>query len=404
MRFEASFWHERSLGDCIELKRGYDLPKRLRQPGTVPIMSSSGHSGWHDTAKVTAPGVVTGRYGTIGKVFFVEDDYWPLNTALYVRDFKGSDPRFVAYFLKTIRWDQYTDKAAVPGVNRNHVHMEIVRWPPLPEQRRIAAVLGALDDKIELNRKMNRTLEEMAQALFKSWFIDFDGHDDLVPSELGPIPRGWEVVELGSQLSVVETGKRPKGGVAKYKSGVPSVGAESIVGVGQFDFGKTKFIPETFFQTMKKGVVQNRDVLLYKDGGKPGDFRPHVTMFGEGFPFQTYAINSHVYRLRTVPQLSQEYLYFWLSSAPMMVEMRNRGTGAAIPGIPRRNLVSMPLLVPGVDAHARFAGLAEPVVTRILANAKESRTLAQLRDTLLPKLISGEIRVPEAEHAVEAAV
>ncbi|WP_172302459.1 restriction endonuclease subunit S [Pseudenhygromyxa sp. WMMC2535] len=289
----------------------------------------------------------------------------------------------------------------VTGIKQKELRRVTLPLPPYREQRRIAAVLGALDDKIELNRKMNRTLEEMAQALFKSWFIDFDGHDDLVDSELGPIPRGWNVETLNDRLSVLETGKRPKGGVAKFTSGVPSVGAESIVGLGKFDFDKTKYIPAAFFRDMTKGIVADRDVLVYKDGGKPGDFRPHVTMFGDNFPFSKYAINSHVYRLRTSSLLSQEYLYFWLSSDPMMAEMRRRGTGAAIPGIPRRDLMTMPVLVPPNDVHARFHHVAAPIVSKILGNAKQSRTLAEIRDTLLPKLISGELRVPEAAELIE---
>jgi predicted GIY-YIG superfamily endonuclease len=116
---------------------------------------------------------VTGRYGTIGEVYYITTDYWPLNTALYVKDFKGNNPRFVSYFLRGIDFVAYSDKSAVPGVNRNHLHQAKVTVPPLPVQQRIADVLGKLDDKIELNRRMNQTLEKMAAAIFKSWFIDF---------------------------------------------------------------------------------------------------------------------------------------------------------------------------------------------------------------------------------------
>ena len=155
--------------------------------------------------------MVTGRYGTLGKVFFIPSDFWPLNTTLYVRDFKGNDPRFISYLLRTLDFFAYSDKAAVPGLNRNHLHQEMVRVPPPEEQRAIARVLGALDDKIELNRRMSEALEEMARALFRSWFVDFDpvrakaegrpsglppDLDALFPasfeaSELGEIPAGW---------------------------------------------------------------------------------------------------------------------------------------------------------------------------------------------------------------------
>ena len=164
-------WRECELGEVIELKRGYDLPKQRRLSGTFPVVSSSGPTDFHSESKVRGPGVVTGRYGTLGRVYFVRENFWPLNTALYVRDFRGNDPRFISYFLSQLDFAAYSDKAAVPGLNRNHLHREVVRLPStLGEQRAIAHILGTLDDKIELNRRMNETLEAMARALFKSWY------------------------------------------------------------------------------------------------------------------------------------------------------------------------------------------------------------------------------------------
>ncbi|MGL5294750.1 MAG: restriction endonuclease subunit S, partial [Aeromonas sp.] len=171
----GSNWIDCELGDVIELKRGYDLPKTTRVAGTIPVVSSSGESGFHNESKVKSPGVVTGRYGTIGEVFYLDIDFWPLNTTLYVRDFKGNDPLFIYYFLKTISYSDYTDKAAVPGINRNHIHKAKVKIPEsVTYQQGIAKNLRDLDNKITLNRQINQTLEQMAQALFKSWFVDFD--------------------------------------------------------------------------------------------------------------------------------------------------------------------------------------------------------------------------------------
>ncbi len=170
----AGEWQEINLGEAIELKRGYDLPSREREDGPFPIVSSSGISGRHAEARAKAPGVVIGRYGTLGEVHYITEDYWPLNTALYVGDFKGNDPRFISYFLRTLDFTAYSDKAAVPGLNRNDLHTAQVILPPVPDQRAIAHILGTLDDKIELNRRMSETLEAMARALFQSWFVDFD--------------------------------------------------------------------------------------------------------------------------------------------------------------------------------------------------------------------------------------
>jgi type I restriction enzyme S subunit len=275
-------------------------------------------------------------------------------------------------------------------------------------------VLGALDDKIELNRRMNATLESMARALFQSWFVDFDPVraklDGRQPTSLDPAtvalfpehfedsaigkkPIGWEVTVLETALSVLEVGGRPKGGVGGITSGIPSIGAESIVGVGKFDFGKTKYVPVEYFDGMNKGHIQSHDVLLYKDGGRPGEYEPHVSMFGNGFPFEKCSINEHVYRLRTNERLSQEYLYFWLTSELVLAEMRVKGTGVAIPGLNSTAVRSLTTLVPPRPIIEAFTKHAATLVTRILANSKQSRTLATLRDTLLPKLLSGELSV-----------
>lgn len=140
-------WQEKPLGSFINLKRGYDLPSKNRVDGEVPIYSSSGISGFHHEQMVDAPGVVTGRYGTLGKVFYSDSAYWPLNTTLYVQDFKENYPKFVYYFLQQLDWERYSDKSAVPGVNRNDVHQELVAFPPLPEQKAIASVLSSARTK-----------------------------------------------------------------------------------------------------------------------------------------------------------------------------------------------------------------------------------------------------------------
>ena len=253
-------WHEASLGEVIELKRGDDLPQRKRIPGSVPLVSSSGVTYYHTEAKVRGPGVVTGRYGTLGEVFFVPSDFWPLNTTLYVRDFKGNDPRFISYFLRGLDFSAYSDKAAVPGLNRNHLHQAAVRYPAdIAEQRGIAHILGTLDDKIELNRRMDETLEAMARTLFKSWFVDFEPvrakmegrwrpgeslpglpaehynlfPDRLVDSQLGEVPEGWEVKALGEVVDLNPSEPMKRGTLAPYldMAALPTSGSSTDTAV-----------------------------------------------------------------------------------------------------------------------------------------------------------------------------
>ena len=338
-------------------------------------------------------------------------------------------PRFYFYYLQSphglaaIRSivEQGAGASGIRGSDLEGLH---VQWRPVTEQRVIARILGTLNDKIELNRRISQTLEAMARALFKSWFVDFDpvrnkaeGRDlelpkdiaDLfatrvVPSEIGEIPEGWEVGVLESYLGELEVGGRPKGGVSHYSDGVPSIGAESIVGLGIFDYSQTKYVPQDFFNQMIRGHLKNRDVLLYKDGGRPGEFEPHVTLFGDGFPFTNCAINEHVYRMRAKQHLGQNFLFFWISSDAVMEEMRVKGTGVAVPGLNSTQVKSLAVLAPKRGVARAFDVIVGPWITRILGNSNQARTLAGVRDALLPKLISGEIRAKDAEKFVERVV
>lgn len=370
--------------------------------------------------------IVYSRRGDVERRALVRDheDGWLCGTGcLRVRlGSTGVDPRYASFYLghPSVReWIvRHAHGATMPNLNTSILAACPFVIPPLIEQRAIAYILGALDDKMELNRRMNETLEATARALFKSWFVDFDpvrakaeARDSglpttmaglfpasLVESELGVMPEGWKVDVLENSLVELEIGDRPKGGVSGYKEGIPSIGAESIVGLGIFDYSKTKYVPREFFSAMPKGRLKSRDVLLYKDGGRPGQFEPHVTMFGDGFPFAECAINEHVYRLRAREELGQNFLFFWLSSEIVMDEMRVKGTGVAIPSLNSTQVRSLTSLVPARGAVRAFDTVVEPLITRVLANCNESRTLAALRDTLLPKLISGELRVKDVER------
>jgi type I restriction enzyme, S subunit len=305
-------------------------------------------------------------------------------------------------------------------VRREDYRKLMICCPPREIQRGVAEILDAIDQRKRLLQTTNLTLESIAEAIFRSWFVDFEpvkakaegrepeGMDaataalfpnQLEDSEFGSIPKGWEGTRLGRELAVLETGSRPKGGIKDFTAGVPSVGAESIVGAGVFDYSKTRFVPADFSSSMKKGRVFDGDVLLYKDGGRPGAFIPHVTLTGRGFPFAEFCINEHVYRLRTKPPIPQSYLYLWLRSDFATEEMKNRGTGVAIPGLNSTAVKELPFLRPSDEVLEAFGSICEAVVARILENSKTARTLELLRDALLPKLMSGQLRVDSHSSA-----
>jgi type I restriction enzyme S subunit len=262
---------------------------------------------------------------------------------------------------------------------------ERVWIPALPVQDRILGLIGTLDDKIDSNVRVNRTLDAFAQALMQQ----------LVARPHAATEHTAPNATLGDALSVLETGSRPSGGVKGITSGIPSIGAESIVGAGIFDFSKVKFIPQDFYAGLKRGSIEDRDVLLYKDGGRPGNFEPHVSIVGEGFPFRYAAINEHVYRLRVRSPYSQDFLYLWLRSDWLADEMRRRGTGVAVPGLNSTAVKALPLITPDLENLAQMQDAVAPLLTLILSNANESRRLSELRDALLARTVSGRMLVPD---------
>ena len=290
-------------------------------------------------------------------------------------------------------------------VDSNVFDSIIVPVPPLNEQKAIAKILSDLDSKIELNQKMNKTLESIAQAIFKHWFIDFEfpneegkpyksSGGEMIDSELGKIPMGWEVKKLKDVLREIVSGSRPKGGIDKTLSnGIPSIGAENINGLGYYDFSKTKYVTYEFFNTNKKGLVMDRDVLLYKDGAQLG----RKTIFGGGFPFVTYMINEHVFILRVEKELSQGYLYFWLDRKDVTEAIKGLNTNSAQPGLNKEAVGSLRILVPPPQTLLQFDLFISFLLDRIFNNALNTKTISEIRDLLLPKLISGKIRVPLGE-------
>ena len=207
-------WEAKSLGKFVTLQRGYDLPHRQRVHGSIPIITSSGFGGTHAESRVAAPGVVTGRYGTIGQVFFIEEDFWPLNTTLYAKDFHGNDALFVSYLLRTIDFHSHSGKSGVPGVNRNDLHELAVACPPLPEQRAIAgalsdvdALIGALDQIIAKKRDLKQAAVQQLLT-GQPRLAEFGGkHRSFKQTEAGLLPEDWRLTKVKDVASIT-TGKR----------------------------------------------------------------------------------------------------------------------------------------------------------------------------------------------------
>lgn len=389
-------WKEVRLGDILNFRRGHDLPHSAMKPGNIPVAGSNGVIGYHDTATPIKPILTIGRSGNVGKPCFYEEA-WAHNTTLYVDDFKGNDPKFLYYLCQTMPFANFGGGSAVPTLNRNHIHPLETKIPvKVEDQHRIASILSSLDRKIELNNKINADLEEMAQAIFKNWFVDFEPFKvgKFVDSELGMIPEGWKVSQIADIPHILETGKRPKGGAVE--KGIPSVGAEHVKGMCAYDYSKTKYINCEFAAKLKTGKINGYELMIYKDGGKPGYFIPNFSIFGEGYPFENCYLNEHVFKLDFDGNKEFNiFCYFFFKTEQIMSYFNAQGAKAAIPGINKKDVENIYIFSPDNESVIKFGEFAYPLFKQMLKNAIENRTLSLLRDTLLPRLMSGELEVPE---------
>jgi type I restriction enzyme S subunit len=388
-------WDDAELGDIVTLHRGYDLPSSRRRDGPIPVVSSSGITGYHDEAKIAPPGVITGRYGTLGEIFYIEEPCWPLNTTLYVSDFHGNDPRFVSYLLQCQGFGTRTNAAAVPGVNRNALHRLRVRRPPVTIQRRIAGILSAYDDLISTNRQRIKVLEEMARRTYHDWFVDFryPGHE-LVPwvdTEFGPTPSGWETASLSEICELMQAG------------GTPSRSNQAYWTAGTKDWFTTNELQDGFLLRSAEQVTNvalaDRKTRLFASGtilmaiyGSPTVGRLGI-LTSEGCCNQAaLAMRSQESR---VPQIALFYLLKDLRD-----HFNRIAQGAAQQNISKEKVAATRVLCPPVDLLTQWSDLVAPswrlrmVLAKAMSNLKSSRTL------LLPRLISGKVDVSDINIAM----
>ncbi|MPY24521.1 restriction endonuclease subunit S [Shewanella sp. YLB-07] len=406
----GSNWKNIPLGNLITLQRGHDLPSQDRTEGSVPIMGSSGLTGWHNQVKMSGPGVVVGRSGnSMGVVSYSESDFWPLNTCLYVTDFKGNDVRYIYYLLQQVNFDQFNSGSAQKSLNRNAVYpFEVYATEEKEEQRAIAKLLSEFEKKITLNNQINQTLEQMAQTLFKSWFVDFDPvrqnmcnkeqvkmngeqpkgmnapflskevaslfPEKLVESELGLIPDGWKVGTLSD--------------VAEYCSARTTIDTVTL----------ENYISTENMLADKKGVTAASKLPIAKtiSAYKTGDIlvsniRPYFKKIwlaeGDG------GRSNDVLGFESCTPNTDSYLMNFLYQDMFFEYMMRTSKGAKMPRGDKTAIMNWDMAVPPVELRQAFSAIVDPFYDLIPQNHAKNKTLKSLRDTLLPKLLSGEVEL-----------
>lgn len=199
------------------------MPKKQRKNGQVPVIASTGINGTHNVAKIKGPGVVTGRSGSIGKVQYIKDDFWPLNTTLYVSDFKGNNPKFVAYWLERFNLKRFSSGSAVPTLNRNELANVEICVPNREEQDKIVAILEPFEKKIELNQEINDNLLELAKTLFSE---EFSSNEEVLLSNYLLPKRGKNLLKknvVSGEFPVIAGGLKPAAFHNSYNTKAPVI-------------------------------------------------------------------------------------------------------------------------------------------------------------------------------------
>jgi type I restriction enzyme S subunit len=389
-------WIKTTLGEVLTFQRGFDILKKELQSGDYDVIFSSGYGGKHNLYKVKAPGVVIGRKGTLGKVFFVTTNFWPTDTTLWVKNFHGNNEKFAYYFLQTLYLEQYDCGAANPTLNRNHIHTLPVTYPSLPTQQKIAAILSNYDDLIENNTRRIKILEEMAQTLYHEWFVKFrfPGHEQvkMVESELGLIPEGWEVKKLGD-ISEITSSKRIYAG--DYVSeGIPFYRQKEIIKLYHNESLNSEVLyisNEKFNQIKTKfGVPQENDILITSVGTLG---IPYLVKGDDCFYFK----DGNLIWFRNNETSIAHYLYHWLDSENGQNSLFQTTIGTSQKAFTIINIKSIKIVIPTQKLLHHFGQVIIPIHQQKNMLFRKNINLRATRDLLLPKLISGEIDVENLE-------
>ena len=371
-------WKEVRLGDILNFRRGHDLPHSAMKPGKIPVAGSNGIIGYHDTATPMKPILTIGRSGNVGKPYFYEEA-WAHNTTLYVDDFKGNDPKFLYYLCQTMPFANFGGGSAVPTLNRNHIHPLETKIPvKVEDQCRIASILSSLDRKIELNNKINANLEEMAQAIFKNWFVDFEPFKDgkFVDSELGMIPEGWRVGSPYEYVKVVYGAPYKSAKFNDNGEGLPLIRIRDLK-----DCNPQFYTPEILLQTE---YVNMGDIVA----GMDAEFVPHIWKGNTGL------LNQRVCKLMP-QQTSISNLFVLYLMKPELEFVQSYKTGTTVSHLGKADIDKFVVVLPPLKVVEECSKILDSILQRIKNISAESRTLSTLRDTLLPRLMSGELEVPE---------
>ena len=381
-------WKRKKIGEVLNFKRGYDLPSSVRNLGDIPVISSAGISDFHDDYKRDGEGIITGRYGTLGEIYYINGKYWPLNTTLYITDFKGNNAKFIYYFLKTIHLERFNGAAAVPGLDRNVIHkVEVLFNEETIVQQKIASILSSYDDLIENNKQRIQLLEEMAEEIYKEWFVRlrFPGYE--TAKIVDGLPEGWEKKQIDSFVKIIS-------GYAFKTQSFDNDGIYKLVTIknvqdGFFVTQTTDFIDELPKNLKEDCKLKDKDIIL----SLTGNIGRICMVYGEN-----YLLNQRVAKLKPQKENYFEFVYLMFRSSFLRSTLENLSNGAAQQNLSPIEMGKLEVMFPSEVTIDKFSEITKSFFDEIIILNKKNQLLQETRDLLLPRLISGKLSV---SHLVE---
>ncbi len=376
-------WYDHRWGDLATLEYGKGIRDYADASGEFPVYGTNGQIGWHDEALWHAPGVVIGRKGAYRGVHYSGRPFFVIDTAFYLKPKVDFDMRWAYYQLLTQDINGLDSGSAIPSTSRDDFYRLAVLVPPLSTQRRIAEILGRLDDKIEVNRRINRTLERMAQALYRHWFVDFAPFRDgeFVESEVGLAPRGWEVITLDElveiEANVINPQSHPEEVFDHYS--IPA-----------YDEQRLPVAESGAAVKSGKYLIQSKRVLV----SKLNPATPRVWTVFDAKDRRSFTSTEFIHYICRSPS-TWSFVNGYLRSQAFLDEFRAHvaGTTGSRQRVPPRVTMSFKLVKPPADVLRAFDELVGPYLVLIQRNLEEGQVLAAIRDYLLPRLLAGEVEV-----------
>ena len=360
------------LGDILTFQRGRDLPREQMKKGEYPVVGSNGIIGYHNEYTTEAPSITIGRSGNTGNPFIVYGRSWSHNTTLYVKEFKGSDPIFVYYLLKTLELGSFAGGSAVPTLNRNHIHTLEISVPPLTEQIEIGSTLQALDEKIATNNKINHHLEQQCFALYRRIYND-------------EFKLGWEMGTVSDLGEVVGGGTPPRAKPEYYTSnGISWITPKDL------SINKNKFISQGTEDITDLGLRDSSARLMPRG----------TVLFSSRAPIGYIAIasgevctNQGFKSIIPNKKIGTAFVYFFLKDNTQAIE--SMASGSTFKEISGSTMKDISAVIPDDRSLADFNEACAPMFKQQELLERENTYLATIRDVLLPILMSGDLTMAD---------